>query len=1368
MTNYYVHKGVGSDSNNGLSWANAWSSLGKAQAVAGTNATVYVRAGATPYYEQLRINKAGQSYIADTGHQPVIDGKYHDGLSDKNLSNKPAGTYVIQKMSKNDYPSLVSLSADDTMLDGFKVCNAAGRGILATKSRCIIRNCRVDWTYTSSVMINSGGGQADCTGVLVEDTEITRGSVAVYAPLDEDVWGRPYDVICAAKNTQDTTFRRVKVHHSHAEGIVAGRGTIGTIIEYCQAWNNEHMNFYINNANRPTLRFCYAFSTGHPEVLRKDAHASEPLVISEEELNATGLPAGFARDISVYGNVFVGGRWTATLARMGSNQDSQLINAYIGYNTFIGLPGVTQAVLEGGTKTTHTASVFENNVIYAPQGVGIKNRATDPMSGLKARNNVIYRPGGVGNLPNWLAQGAILADPKIQNPAAVIIDNGGVLDDPPDGGDNFSVNNYKLTGSSPAIGAAATSYPFNSHAGVALARTKDYFGATRAAPDCGFHEFGGAATDSVVAAFTRSPAATSVTTDTAVTFTDTSFTTGTATLTGRTWTVKKAGVTVATSTASPYSYTFATTGSYTVELAVTATGGLSDTETVAYTVTAAGGGVTVTAAFTAAPSQTTLPQGTTVIFTDQSTAQNSSIATRLWEVLPLPSGAAVATGSGTTFDYNFPTAGDWRVRLTATETGGIFDTETRDYTVTTVTVPTVTAAFTSSDADGVVNEGEDITFTNTSAVSGTTVSGYVWTVVRQGTTAAETYTTTDLTHLFTQAGFYDVTLRVDTAAGVSDSETVTITVQSQTTTGREVMVVPHQFTLATSTGTQTVTATALGTKVPKGVHLRFIGATTGGTAAAGALWSEGAASEGSQWVHARFSADDEGAPITRRRTSGAAVGMSIDSAGAVTGLARLLRFVPGGMELDVTDAFPAAYLAEAVFYAGDGMQFWAGSTIIGPKDTPKSVTTGIDQDAVYVSSSWALQDDTAEPHADFSRGWTTREGKQFHFRNRDFDAVSPSNLVTRFQPRVASSGDGDGGYVSIEAGNFRHDGFDLTALSSGIYRKVNMFAFRAGGYQVHLAALDVPESGELNYELPFEAQTVQALTSSYGRGALNPSGQLTGTNAAGQGWYSLSLHGPHSWSGSIAALDNHSTVTSTRSLGASGFRAVSPDGSDLWAGAAALSGSTLTVTPTTWPLNPCRMIVMAVEQAAEVVDPGDGPTADFQTSTEVDAETGRVAVWFDGTVSSGNGETIDTYAWAFGDGTTSSEARPVKVYMFDGSYVVTLTVTTINGSDTKTTTIIVLPAPPLSAPVLVGAIDPATSGGDTENAIDDETDSHTHNIRGLFARFRPMTDEEFIEFVNAEPDALGDVLMGFYPNKFVVKYSDGTICYIYPTTLPPP
>ena len=76
---------------------------------------------------------------------------------------------------------------------------------------------------------------------------------------------------------------------------------------------------------------------------------------------------------------------------------------------------------------------------------------------------------------------------------------------------------------------------------------------------------------------------------------------------------------------------------------------------------------------------------------------------------------------------------------------------------------------------------------------------------------------------------------------------------------------------------------------------------------------------------------------------------------------------------------------------------------------------------------------------------------------------------------------------------------------------------------------------------------------------IGASSHLGGTDA---------VHTMRSRRASAGNSRNHSAATSTRSLGASGFRAVLPDGSDLWAGAAALSGSTLTVTPTTWP-RPC-------------------------------------------------------------------------------------------------------------------------------------------------------------------------------------------------------
>ena len=59
---------------------------------------------------------------------------------------------------------------------------------------------------------------------------------------------------------------------------------------------------------------------------------------------------------------------------------------------------------------------------------------------------------------------------------------------------------------------------------------------------------------------------------------------------------------------------------------------------------------------------------------------------------------------------------------------------------------------------------------------------------------------------------------------------------------------------------------------------------------------------------------------------------------------------------------------------------------------------------------------------------------------------------------------------------------------------------------------------------------------------------------------------------------------------------------------------------------------------------------------------------------------ITSYAWTFGDGTTSTVASPAKVYSVPGNYTVSLTVTGPGGSNTQTrTNYITVSAPP--APV---------------------------------------------------------------------------------------
>ena len=66
-------------------------------------------------------------------------------------------------------------------------------------------------------------------------------------------------------------------------------------------------------------------------------------------------------------------------------------------------------------------------------------------------------------------------------------------------------------------------------------------------------------------------------------------------------------------------------------------------------------------------------------------------------------------------------------------------------------------------------------------------------------------------------------------------------------------------------------------------------------------------------------------------------------------------------------------------------------------------------------------------------------------------------------------------------------------------------------------------------------------------------------------------------------------------------------------------------------------------------------------------------IYFDGSKSSG---TNITYLWDFGDGTTSDEKTPSHTYSSVGSYQVVLTVTNSSGSDSDTTTATVKIAPP--------------------------------------------------------------------------------------------
>ena len=78
--------------------------------------------------------------------------------------------------------------------------------------------------------------------------------------------------------------------------------------------------------------------------------------------------------------------------------------------------------------------------------------------------------------------------------------------------------------------------------------------------------------------------------------------------------------------------------------------------------------------------------------------------------------------------------------------------------------------------------------------------------------------------------------------------------------------------------------------------------------------------------------------------------------------------------------------------------------------------------------------------------------------------------------------------------------------------------------------------------------------------------------------------------------------------------------------------------------------------------PAVAPVAQFSAATTTGAAPLTVAF-----TSTSTG-TISSYAWTFGDGTTSTVQNPSKVYSAAGTYTVSLTVTGPGGSNTQTRT----------------------------------------------------------------------------------------------------
>lgn len=137
MATYYV-AGTGNDATGTGSTGNPWRSLGKAHTSANAGDTIIVRNGT--YEEQLTISKANMTWRADTGHTPVVNGRYHIGLmSGGNTITKQSAMPRIDSSASflpggsNGKAGLVFITGNGVTLDGFVVQNSTGGGFRSAR-----------------------------------------------------------------------------------------------------------------------------------------------------------------------------------------------------------------------------------------------------------------------------------------------------------------------------------------------------------------------------------------------------------------------------------------------------------------------------------------------------------------------------------------------------------------------------------------------------------------------------------------------------------------------------------------------------------------------------------------------------------------------------------------------------------------------------------------------------------------------------------------------------------------------------------------------------------------------------------------------------------------------------------------------------------------------------------------------------------------------------------------------------------------------------------------------------------------------------------------------------------------------------------
>ncbi len=550
MATYYVDSNAGNDNNNGSS-ERPWKTLSKAGRSVQPGDEVRIRTGT--YHETLSIRVRNTTWRPDTGHKPVVDGRYHDGLFDNNgnLPNPGPGTnYLPSNVESN----MVLLAEEGVVFDGITVQNCAGSAIGVTKSHCVVRNCRIDFAYGAAIKINPGSTHID--NVVVENNVCSRISVRYYDPKRGGTSPQNVAGVIKIGRTRDGIIRNNVVSYGHGEGINVDKGSYRILVEGNIVHTCNHVHLYINRSVGAILRNNLVFHQYTKEYLGSNQRPPAGIVIGDENTKTDSWPASSGGEI--YNNIVIG-MGILFQVRNSTNYNTQLDKCYIGHNTFIG-GSMTRAGIQitgNNYGRPHRDSLFENNIIINSPRIG---------QAIGSAGSIVFRNNLWSEQPDAALRGPgdRIGNPNLVNATAKIGDSF------PNVTTNIDPKNYQLTSRSAlALDMASNGQAIKNFQPPQI--RKDFFGATRdGKPDIGAHEYAGVVS-ALAANFSVGPGQVSGTLPHTVDFTDKS--TSSEPIVSRLWDFGDGE----TSTETNPSHTYSTVGVFDVALTVTDSKGNSDT-----------------------------------------------------------------------------------------------------------------------------------------------------------------------------------------------------------------------------------------------------------------------------------------------------------------------------------------------------------------------------------------------------------------------------------------------------------------------------------------------------------------------------------------------------------------------------------------------------------------------------------------------------------------------------------------------------------------------------------------------------------------------------------------------------------------------